>query len=213
MKMVGQGVYSMSDVAALSGLPVAKLRRWFTSGKLLTPEHGTFEQKPLLSFLDLVEALVIGQFREHGVSLQAIRRCHERVGRLLKTSHPFANQQLQSSGGKLYLSELDGERLVDVEKMQLVFPQVIARYLKKLDYDPSTHIATRWHIAKGIVVDPEIGFGAPTIEGTGIKAAVLDQAWRSNGRDVALVARWFEVTPEQVQAAVDFAEHRWQRAA
>lgn len=47
----------------------------------------------------------------------------------------------------------------------MVFPDIIEPFLKQLDYDPDTHLARRWHIADGVVLNPGILLGKPVVEG------------------------------------------------
>jgi len=60
-------------------------------------------------------------------------------------------------------------------------------------------------IDKQIVVDPKKNFGQPTISNEGIATQVLAETVRANG-SVEEVARWYEISPQSVQQAVDYEQ-------
>jgi len=75
----------------------------------------------------------------------------------------------------------------------------------------------RRYVAEGIRRDrhPRITFvrgrsgGRPTLEGRRLEIATIIETWRANGRDESAVARYHDVRPEDVRAALDYyAEFR-----
>ena len=71
-------------------------------------------------------------------------------------------------------------------------------------YDTATSLALRWHIADQVVLDPEICFGKPIVEKTGIPTYILAAAYRANEQNEILIANWYKVKPSHVLAAVQF---------
>lgn len=55
-----------------------------------------------------------------------------------------------------------------------------------------------------IVIDPEIQFGYPTIKGHGICTAVVYDLWLGENKQIKPVCEWFNITEEEVQAAIDY---------
>jgi uncharacterized protein (DUF433 family) len=87
---------------------------------------------------------------------------------------------------------------------QPYFEQIIMPFLRRIDYDEATDLATRWHIEKMVVVDPAFCFGKPIVEAVGITTHVLASSYFASNGDARAVARWFEVEEAHVNAAVDF---------
>src|SRR5207245_2653193 len=110
-----------------------------------------------ISFLDLIDVFVAGQLREHGVTLQTLRRVYAHLADELKTRHPFSRQELLSDGNTVFMRGMDQkgqEELTEVLTKQKVFPQIILPFLKKIDYNAASKLAERWHIAPQVVIDP-----------------------------------------------------------
>ncbi len=54
-----------------------------------------------------------------------------------------------------------------------------------------------------IFIDPELNFGDPTVEGCCLKAEALWRPW-DRGDSYQMIARWFNVPREAVEAAVSW---------
>lgn len=93
--------------------------------------------------------------------------------------------------------------LSEVVSQQLFFPMVRER-LEKIEYAEDSELATRWQIAKGIVIDPDISFGQPVIHGTGVTTFVAARSYLANDRNADLVGELFGITPNDVLDAVAF---------
>lgn len=221
-QMLGQGVYTFSEAARLTGLSVARVRAWFTGkrtqlGPVIRSDYfGIRKTGSLVSFLDLIDAFVVGHLRKQGFSLQYLRKVHEVLIQEFRTPHPFCQKNLLTDGKRIFLHvayELDDEVLKDILTRQHAFPKVLRPYLRQVDYDPGTLRAKCWHISQGVVVDPQRQFGKPIVEAAGIPTAVLAAAYRANGEDPDLVGEWYGVDPEHVVLAVDFESRLHEAAA
>jgi uncharacterized protein (DUF433 family) len=155
----------------------------------------------------MIEVFVLGNLREHGVSLQTLRKVHSRLQRDFTQKHPLAHSRLATDGHEVFLRVADGEgkeQLIEVLTRQMVFPEIIAPFLKQLDYDPATQLARRWRIADGVLLNPGIGLGKPVVDGVFVKTEVLAAAYYANKKDADVVARWYNVSPSDVRTAVRF---------
>lgn len=211
--VLGHGVYTFTEAARLTGLKNARVREWFrgrspgSRSPVFRSDFEPVDGEYAISFLDLVDVFVAGQLREHGISLQTLRRVYARLAGDLQTAHPFSRKELLSDGKIVLVRGLDKqgqEELTEVLSRQKVFPQILLPFLKRIDYDHASDLARRWHIADQIVIDPAISFGKPIVENVGIPTAVLAEAYHANARDPELVADWFDVHASQVLAAVQF---------
>lgn len=213
-QQLGLGLYDLNEGARLTRLDPKRLRRWFvpppseaSRKPILTPDYPRVKGDTAISFLDLVDVFVFGNLREQGVPLQTLRRVYGRLQRDYGQKHPFAFNRLATDGAEVFLrlSDANGkDQLVEVLTRQMVFPEIIEPFLKQLDYDPVTHLAKRWRIADGVVLNPGISLGKPVIDGVFVRTEVLADAYHANGRNADVVARWYNVGPDDVLAAVRF---------
>jgi uncharacterized protein (DUF433 family) len=195
-------------------LKPSRVREWFLgrpSDEARKPvfrsDYQSVEGDRAISFFDLIELFVAGQLRDHGVSLQNLRRVHKQLRKELETKHPFCRRDILTGHGRVFtlgLDERGREEVTEVLSRQRVFPEVLLPFLKRIDYDEATEMARRWSIADMIVLDPAIGLGKPIVEGVGIATAILAAAYHANGQDADLVADWFNVHPKHILAAAEF---------
>jgi len=174
---------------------------------MFTGDYEPIEGDFAVSFYDLVDVYVAGQLRDHGVSLQTLRKVYARMRDDLNTDHPFCRRELLSDGRIVFMRAVDAagkEQLTEVLTRQGVFPKIILPFLKTIDYDSVRLLAARWHIADLVVVDPTICFGTPIVEATGIPTHILAAAYQANGQKADFVAQWYNVNPKDVVAAVKF---------
>jgi len=212
--LLGLGLYDLREAAQFTRLDQERVRRWFVPPPseakrrpILTPDYPQVQKDTAISFLDLIEVFVLGNLREHGVPLQTLRKVYSRLQRDFKQKHPLAHNRLATDGREVFLRVADDEgkdQLIEVLTRQMVFPEIIAPFLKQLDYDPNTHLARLWRIANGVLLNPRIAFGKPIVDGVFVKTEVLAAAYHANKKDADAVARWYNVSPSDVITAVRF---------
>lgn len=196
-------MYTVREAAWMLQLGEAKLRRWlFASGdaRLL---HGIRDGKLCaLDFALLVESMVVGQLRQSGYSLQEIRRARTTLASLSGSDHPFAHQRMVTDCKTKRLYWLDEDaNLTDLHTRQMAFIKILEPYLQRLEFDPTTGLATRWLIGDGVIVDPRVGYGAPVIAGTRVSADLVAEMVERSG-DAKVAAEWFGISEHQVDCAV-----------
>lgn len=210
--ILGNGIYSFSEVARLTGLRVQRVRSWFLgvshqARPLMEGDYQTVSSSHALSFLDLIDTLVVGQLRELGVPMYYLRRLRHELIDEFGTCHPFSKKNLLTDGRRAFihlLDELGEEQLREALSHQHAFPEVLLPYLKQMEYDPRSLFAKCWHIADGIVVDPKRQYGKPIVIRGGIPTAILATAYEANSQDLEVVADWYGVSPVEVDRAVGF---------
>jgi len=214
---LGHGVYSFAEAAKLSRLRPARVREWFCSPlsersrvPLFRGDYRALEGQRSISFLDLIELFIAGQLRDHGVSLQSLRRVQRQLEKDLKTRHPFCRREVLSDGKHVFTLGLDTQgkhEMVEVLTHQRVFSTILLPFLKRINYDEVTKLAKRWRITDEIVIDPQICLGKPIVEQIGVTTAVLATAFVANSQDAELVADWYGISPAHVLAAVEFEKN------
>jgi uncharacterized protein (DUF433 family) len=231
MTMLGSGIYTPAEAAALLRQRPRTVRRWafgyareralgrVAHPPLIATRLPELEGSRALTFVELVELLYVRAFNEAGVSWPAIRSASRTASRLFHSDHPFALRRFYVDPAGVYaaIGEEDGsESLVHLAGHgQHSMTQLVRPYLAQLEFDACDVASRWWPLGKsgGVVIDPHRSFGAPVVEEAGIRTRVLsDAAEAERGeRSVERVAWMYEVEPRHVDAALGF--ERWLRSA
>ena len=215
-QLLGNGVYSFSEAARLTGLRNSRVREWFrgrpseSHRAVFRSDYEGLTDENLISFMDLIEVFIAGQLREFRVSLQIVRQVHSKLKLVWETNHPFCRKEVLTDGQKIFTLGLDAascDEITEALTGQKAFPSVIRPFLRSLDYDEANRCAFRWRIANRVIVDPGICFGQPVVQPVGLPTVILSNAYVANGNDAEAVARWYEITTQDVLAAVEFEKH------
>lgn len=214
-QMIGLGVYHLSEAAKYTGVPTATLRSWFKVrsdgqgvGPIFDSDFDPVDDDFAISFLNLMEAYVARFFKKEGVGPATIRRAREILRDELHTGHPFAHADLRTDGIRI-IQKIKNRDLIDVISKQHFFGQM---NLGRVKYSEATRLAEVWWIARGIVIDPQINYGKPVIENSGVSTLVVARQYHANRKNAALVAKLFKVTKIGVTQAYRF-EKRLGRVA
>ncbi|MCC6695564.1 MAG: DUF433 domain-containing protein [Candidatus Hydrogenedentes bacterium] len=202
------GIYTVAEASRLTQLHPSRIRAWLKSRRVLSPHYVGKDSSIALDFYDLIDVRIVGLFREKRVKLSAIRRAYEQLAQDLGTDHPFCHSDLATNGQQVFLITADriGEKSIsDAISKQHYFADLIP-LLEPIRYDEHTHLASRWEIRKGIVIDPMLSFGRPVVDKTSVPANILARTYWANGQDVKLTADLYNLTPKDVRNAVEFEE-------
>lgn len=232
--MLGTGIYTPAEAASLLKAPADEVRRWafgysrVRDGErvrypaLIRTELPEIEGQRALTFIELVELMYIKAFRKAGAPWHLIDEAAGVAARMMDTGHPFATRKFFADPHGIYalLDEAPGdESLVAlVGHGQHAFQPIVQPYLGQLDFDPAD-VPTRWWPLgreNGVVVDPQVSFGAPVLADAGIPTRTLADVYAGEqeydaGRALNRVASMYRITPAQVERAVQFEE--WRAAA
>ncbi|HEX8391656.1 MAG TPA: hypothetical protein VF665_04785 [Longimicrobium sp.] len=232
--MLGTGIYSPADAAALLKAPPQEVRRWafgysrvragtsVTYDPLIRTELPELDGQRALTFVELVELMFIKGFRKAGAPWKEIHEAARVAARILNTDHPFAMRTFFADPGGIYamLDEAEGgESLVRlVGHGQHAFTSIVKPYLGQLEFDPLETPTRWWPLGKEarVVLDPLVSFGAPVLADVGVPTATLADVYQAEreyaGNDALRRVAWLYTIPErQVQLAVEFEQ--WRRAA
>lgn len=230
---VGMGLYSLPEAARFSGLPASTIRRCLAGyqyptrgGRRSGRPHfaGDFADEidgrtvvESVSFRDLIELRFIAAFRAHEVSGHEIRRAAAALAEKLQTAHPFCTRQFRTLAGRILLDLDDPQgipRVIELARNQQVMAEIVRPFAQDVRFEENDPVLWRPSAGAGrVVLDPARGFGRPLIERGAVPTATLYKAWRAEGRNAAVAARWYGVTADDVRAAVAFEEHFGGRSA
>lgn len=201
--------YSIVDAARYAGTRPQTVSYWFYGGGGLGPALPGKERGRLLSYLQLVEVAFVASFRTLGVSLQRIRRAREYLAQALTSEYPFAQYRLKTEGHHVLLDlnviEPDAElgRLVTADEGgQIAWADVIAERFAEFHYEEQ--LAVCWFVGgieTGVVIDPRIQFGAPTV--AGVPTWVIKGRWIAN-ESLDEIQEDFGLSKEDILKALAF---------
>jgi uncharacterized protein (DUF433 family) len=175
-------LYSFAEADRLAGVTSGTTRRWIKGyhysrgGKRseLPPVTPRDEKIQAASFLDLLEVVAIGRFKEIGIPLPAVRRIVLECKELLDLPRPLVQLQFKSDGREVFIDR--GATLLGLgkRKRHLAWNDVLKPFLNNLDYADGW--AEKWWPLgheKPILVDPDYGFGQPVIAGSGVRTEII----------------------------------------
>lgn len=223
---IDQKLFTAGDASRLVGVSAASARRWLAGytytyngeqrsrGAKIGSRAGEVDGVLMMSFLDLVEVRMAMNFRKSKVSWERINRAAAFFRSSWQSEHPFALQRFRSDG-KYALAEIAGQlkdrHLLDVSTNQFVFDALLSQSLfDVLDFREDGLPFRMWLQGResGIVVDPARAFGRPIVDQAGIPVSTLVTAYAANDNDIDRVARWFEIPPATVEAAIRYEANR-----
>lgn len=214
--------YSVAQAARLARTSPQTVRRWLLGygapGHSLAPVLGRDRSQsgqPLsLSFLELIEIIVVARFRQGSrgtrpVPLDRLRQAHAYARERFGLPYPFASLRLREWGGHI-LHEFDaanpGTSTLALDRHgQWVLPYLVDSEIEHVDYEGLW--AQRWFPAGReipLVVDPHLAGGRPTILGTGVTVDTIRQRFAA-GESIEFLAQDFEVPSSAIEQALRFA--------
>ena len=203
--------YMVAEAAALVRVPISTLKTWIhgdgasKKGLLVLPQS----RPRLLAFSHLVEAFVLAAIRRgHGVALQRVRKAIQYVLRDLHVERPLIHAKFKTDGVDLFVEKWG--KLVNASKDgQVAMRGALESSLKRIDWDRNGLAVRIFPLVrsaadpqpKSIVIDPERGFGRPTLAGTGIRVEIIVERYRA-GESPAELAADYRVSVELIDDAV-----------
>ncbi len=209
---LGTGIYTIPDVAAILGLPQAKVRRWlheYWNQQFGKPNQTIFsdgEGKELVTnFLTVIEFFTFYQLREEGISAQKIVKAHHVLEKVLNTKYPFAKSQILTDGKQVLFSGEVGEIIKADDSLQITIKEVFEPFCKKVDFNKD-HLAARFFPMgkdNSVIIDPKRQFGQPVIADTNILTETIYGLFRG-GESIDVIVKLYDLTPKQVDDAINY---------
>jgi uncharacterized protein (DUF433 family) len=163
--------------------------------------------------------MVLAAVRRVGVPLQRIRPALAVLAHEIGLAHALASRRLYTDGAELLfdyterMSSEDGSalrELVVVRSGQRVFSDVVASYLRRIDYAPDGYaqlIRLPAYDKAEVVADPARGFGQPIFaRGAARVADVLERFW--SGDDIETLSVEFGVPVREIEDVLRAASRR-----
>lgn len=197
--------YGPAEAARYVQLSVDKARRW--ADALSLPEESAFP----LSFANLLQLQLLKAMRvEHGVPLQRVRRVLPELRQRYGSQFPLLQKELLTDGLDLFLQD-DGGYTNLSQTAQRGFQEHFQLYLRRIDLDgkvaklyPFVQRNPRADAATSIVIRPDVGFGRPVVDGTGIHTRVVASRFHG-GESIADLLEEYRLSPQQMDEVL-----RWE---
>lgn len=207
---LGEGIYSIADIAFLLKLPRQKVRRWlnnFWDSRLAEKYNQKYSwgkgRNQAVNFYTLIEFYIFYCLRESGVTQKKIFEAHEAMVKQLKTIHPFASAKVLTDGKSILYSLEDGTTIKADKSKQIALKQIIENFCKKIEFSDSNLAEKFYPLGKNrhIVVDPQHQFGQPTVEETNILAETIYNMHEA-GETNEFLSSLYDISLKEVQAAI-----------
>ena len=209
-----QGIYDVPEAArylratsyAEELYPVSsrKLIRWIRR-ELASPELSEVAGIELLiEFEDLVSMRVIAALRAADVSWREIRATNQWLRNHTGHQRPLATEFLWTGQGQIFVQWT--QKLISGSRNGQVAFDLLREYLipvHGLKFDSVSQVAISWEASDGVVLEPEIQFGAPCIKDTRIPTRTIVGMIEA-GDSPHWVAQAYGISSEEVQAALDW---------
>jgi uncharacterized protein (DUF433 family) len=205
--------YATAEAAHYLRLPRATLKTWVhgrvdPNGHRAEPVIKVPAGNRLLSFQNLVEAHVLGAIRrQHGVSLQRVRKALRFVERRLHQAHPLITAGFQTDGVDLFVDEL-GKLINASGDGQTEIAEALRASLARVEHDDDGLAGRLFPFVRGvgrepkvIVVDPRLSFGRPVVAKTGVPVSVIVGRYRA-GEDVSAIAADYGISIDNTHDAI-----------
>ena len=228
--LLGIGLYSVLEAARITRIPAEQIRRWLWGYRyvvaghrqqaepLWQPELPTLGGTKALSFRDLIEIQFVHRFREEGLSLQFIRKTIGVATQLLNETYPLSSVRFKTDGRRIMAEVVEDNiaekgHVFDLATGQYLLEFVLDYLYDALEYSKYDDLVRWWPLGKdrNVIVDPKRSFGRPIVK-EGVPTGILAASVRAEG-SVAAVARWFEISEDSVNDAVEFELEHSRKAA
>jgi len=214
--------YPTAEAARLVRLSRGRVKRWLEgyefeyetksqpfirhSRKKPVIRDSQYRSSAYVSFLDLIDLLLIREFLKQGFSLQELRLLFDEV-RERKQIHHLAYETFFTLGKNVFWEMSQGSLMKLSSGGQLALSQLITELGHQIDFDEETKIAIRWfpmHPDRNVVIDPRVSFGHPIISGRRITTSALFDLYNAEKQDAEHVCKWMNISSDQLESAVRF---------
>jgi uncharacterized protein (DUF433 family) len=207
---LGDGIYSIRDLAFILRLPAGKVHRWmneFWDTRLGEKYNGKYSwgsgREKATNFYTLIEFYVFYQLRENKVATKTIFTAHEQMKEQLRTHYPFASAPVLTDGKRILYALEDGTTIHADKSQQIAFKQIIEAFCKKIEFSEDQLAGRFWPLGRDhrIVVDPHHQFGQPVIEKTNLLAETIHDL-HDAGESKEFLSRLYNISMKEVNDAV-----------
>jgi len=213
---LGNGVYTVTEIARILRIPAQKVRRWIIKywdgelGRVYEQNYSwSIGDNKAVGFHTLVEFYVMVQFAEAGANIRQILTAHQILAKKHLTIFPFAIKEvldnISTDRKKIFLKQ--GEDVLTLDGTKQLNLDFIKMFLRKLDFDNEMLASRLWPLGKSkeIVCDPHHRFGQPVIKGTNIQAEAIYRMYLAK-EPVKSIAALYDISSVEIKHAIEFCK-------
>jgi uncharacterized protein (DUF433 family) len=203
------GLYSQSEAARYSGIPLSTVHRWFSDRGFLA------DGASLVPFEEFISLLFVRELRlRWRVPLKQIREAEQDLRIRTGRDHPLAREELWVAGRDVLVKVPgDAEAFISANRRgQLAIPRVVEAHVVRLPdlvgavrgkvgYEAGH--ASYWAPMERVIARPAVQFGQTCIDGTRTPTRIVFEAVEAGDRAETL-ADLFAVTPHDIHQAVEW---------
>jgi uncharacterized protein (DUF433 family) len=221
-QLLDSPAYPLAEAARLVGLSSGQVRRWLKGYEFHYPTkrqpqlrhskkppvvpRGVDVEATYVSFLNLIDLLLVREFLREGFTLQQLRSIFAEAKRILKIDH-LAYKTFFTIGRKVFL-EIDDKAIVALMSGgQLAIDKFIRELGHQIEFDEETKLAIRWyplHPDRNVVIDPHVSFGHPVVAGRRITTSNVFDFYQAEHRKIDVVCDWMDIEQAKAESAVRF---------
>ncbi len=214
-----ESMYSFNEAAHLANVSATTVKNWlfgYTAEGREVPPLFPSGNGDMVSFLQMIEIMVAGRFRESALGgksapFSAVRDAYVNARESWGVEYPFAHMRLEALGGHIVHFLREGNPVASYQALdtpeQRTLPGLLRREtVDQFEYDDE--LAARWFpIGKAvpIVVDPKLSTGMPVIKGRGVTVQAIRKRSKA-GLSIDFIAKDFDIKPDLVVTALRYSE-------
>ncbi len=206
---LGEGIFTVRDVADILNLPPAKVRHWLNTywdGRFGSYSWKTDNSKAV-NFSTLIEFYVTLQLHEQGIPNREIFKAHKSLSKHFKTPFPFAQQDildaLHCDGKKLFIETNDG--IISADGTRQLNLDIIRAFIRNIEFGADKMPAKLYPRGKenAVVVDPTRQFGHPVLNDTNVYPETVYNMYLAE-EPLAFIAYSYQLTEKEVNDAIEY---------
>lgn len=205
-------LYSLADVARYLAIPLTTLKDWVKGRTYVTAKGKTVSapviKSPVggLSFNNLIELHTLRALRTvHEVNLSGVRTAIAYAQERLGIQRLLLSREILTGGGDLFI-ERYGELISLNRAGQLALKEVLRDYLQRVEWNEQG-VPVRFYpftsegngSKKAVVIDPQVSFGKPTVQGVKTSVIVLRI---DAGESIEELAEDYRISPDAIREAL-----------
>lgn len=214
---IGNGIYTLPDLANILDLDYQKVRRLLSEywDKRFAVDFGnkyswSVGNSRAVSFHTLVEFYIFYQFKNAGVSTSKILKAHQELASMYNTAFPFANAKILEGihcFGKKIVFEIKENEIIDLDFTKQLNLNFIKNFVNKLEFDKNNIAKRLYPLGKknSVIIDPEHQFGQPTIFGTNLFPETIYNLYKNN-ETKKFISASYGISIKQVKDAIEYCK-------
>ncbi len=213
--LLDREVYVMSQVDRLLDLGTGTARRWIDGyerrGRRYEPlVRAETTGTDVVTWGEFVETRLIAEYRSRGVAVVRMRPAIMALRREFETDYPLATARpfLSEDGRDLVLRVQDETvlnpslRFVVRTNQSVMLSMEVQRFQQDAEYEQTDEVRRiRLFGASNVVLDPEYGFGEPTVRGRRLRVSAIAEAIAAGEARDDIKATW-DISDEVVDDAL-----------